>query len=149
MPLGRQISGLVRRLFEGVGLPLVVVDPKRQTVAYVNTAFEDLSGQTLEQARDKDIIKLFAKNSHDKICALFDIATGTTVTRLEEYDCELVRRSGRRIPVHLIASQVVLANQRLVVLSLHDLSSIRRLQIQREVDLKELGQISKLADIGL
>jgi two-component system, cell cycle sensor histidine kinase and response regulator CckA len=149
MPLGRHISGLVRRLFEGVGLPIVVADPKRRDIAYVNTAFEDLSSHTLDQVRGTEVVKLFAKGSQDRIGALFEIAAGTTVTRLEEYDCEMVRKSGRRIPVHMIASQVVLAGRRLLIFSLHDLSYIRKLQNQREIDLRELGQISKLADIGM
>ncbi len=146
---GRQISGFVRRLVTSISMPIVLVDPKKQTVSFVNPAFEDLCGRTQSEVRGVAAIDLFAKAVQAKVEALCEVMAQDGSRRLEEHDCELVRRTGRKIPVNILASRVRLGSQNWIVLSLHDLSTIRKLQSQRENDLKEMAQVSKLADIGL
>ena len=146
---GRQISGLIRRLVTGIGLPIVIVDPKKHTVSFVNPAFEDLCGRPQRDVRGSDATALFSKATQERIAAICEVMGKGGTRFMEEQDCDLVRRTGRKIPVNILASRVHLGSQNWIVLSLHDLSTIRKLQAQRETDLKEMAQVSKLADIGL
>jgi PAS domain S-box-containing protein len=145
----RQLSGFVRRLLTGVSLPIVVVDPRTGTINYVNPAFEDLCGKMLPEVRGAQLTTLFGKSHHNKLSAIADVMKKPGTGRLEETDCELIRRSGRKIPVTVNASRVRLGERNWLVVSLQDLTHIKRLQHRREMDIKEMAQISKLADIGL
>lgn len=149
MSKGRQRSGFVRRLLAGVSLPIVVVDPRTRAVDYVNPAFEDLCGKPLREVRDHLLPSLFSKSSQEKMAAICEVMKRPGTSRLEEIDCELIRRSGRKAPVTVHASRVRLTTRDWLVISLQDLTQIKRLQHRREMDIRELGQISKLADIGL
>lgn len=144
-----QMLDLVRRLVDGINVPLLLVDPTTNQIEYVNPAFEELSANSSKKLVHSNMYDLFAPSSHERIRAVCEVMRESTSTRLEEYECELVRRSGRRMPVNLVASPMKMLRQNLLLLSVHDLSYIKKLQLQRELSLQEMAQISKLADIGM
>lgn len=145
----RPLPGLVRRLLDGVNLPLAIIHRKRMTVSYINPAWEELYGKGHEQIHNRPVGDLFSKETRARVIALCEMVARSPRYKMEEHDCELLRRKGRRMPVNARASVVTLSSRRWLVLSVHDLSYVRRLQTQRELNLKEMAQISKLADIGL
>jgi len=127
-----------------------MVDEKLGRIVFANAAFEELSGYTLSALRGMAIGRLFNATSAPKISALIDIfSSSATPIQIQEIDLELVRKSRKKIPVNVNSFSWIMARKRYVCISLYDISQLRALHAQQESAQREMGQISKLADIGL
>lgn len=150
MKTNSSLSPFMRHLMDGINIPLVVLVASSNKIHYVNTAMEDLLGQERADLIDHDLDKLFAPTSLPKAIALCEVAQSTKEPgELREHELNIIRKSGRLITVNVLASPIRGGRRKFLLLAVHDLSYIKELQARREGNLKELAQVSKLADIGL
>ncbi|MGE0761937.1 MAG: ATP-binding protein [Bdellovibrionales bacterium] len=143
------LAVFVRRLLDGINVPLLIVEPLTLRVEYVNPAFEELSAYDGKIVHGKTLQKWFSPATQNKVTAICEVMSLEGRQKVEEHECELVRRSGRKLAVNMVASPLRVGKRNLLLLSVHDLSYIKKLQLQREMGLQEMSQVSKLADIGM
>lgn len=135
-------------LLEALSTPTVVVNLKTKKFVYCNSAFEELSGYPLAAVKKLRWSDFFDGTDDNRARALYEVFSenGGEIT---EYDLSFRKKSGRRLAVNLFAKTMPQPHARHIVLvSIHDLSHLKKLQSEKEKAMREISHISKLADIG-
>ncbi len=130
-------------------VPILILNPASGLILYCNEYFEELTGKTLDQVRDKEIFDLFVAQNRKKIDAIISLADGDkNSVRISEKDLEIKRRSGRKCPVDVFCKAVQVTKMKVLVFSLIDLSEVREKQQEREFLINQNLRSAKLADLG-
>lgn len=140
---------LTIRVIESMKVPLLLVRLGTSQVANTNSTFRNLTHLKKSEIKGHEITDLFAPESFERVNALIELMTERQTRSIEEFDCLLLKRGGRELNVNLVANRLRVGKAHFILISVQDLTSEKKAQAQREMDLRELGQISKLADIGM
>lgn len=136
------------RVLSDISTPTLVIENKTQKIFASNSAFEDLSGFTLDVIKEKDVHSFFSDKDHTRVESFLDVLKIHS-GELSEINLSLRKWSGRRVDVNLFGKTVHVGNKRtFTILTLHCLEEIKKLQKEKEATIKEMSHVSKLADIG-
>lgn len=137
------------RLIESLNVPIFVASSSNGKIQFSNSAAEDLTGYSRKELQNKPIIDLFINDEKVKIeSVLALIQLQKRGYQTVESDLRLRKQSGRKVPVDMNVNYITTKNEKVILLTLHDLTQIKQFQLDREKALKEMGHVSKLADIG-
>lgn len=136
--------------FVGVlGRPLFLVDPKSNTIEYINGPGEELLGADSKSIHGKSWENFFDAASIKRIHASIDLLDDRPDAEgRREFQLKLKRKTGRSVEVNLILTLYKRSRKTLLVFDLEDLSTFLSLQKEKEALQLEMGRVSKLADIG-
>jgi len=131
-----------------IATPLALVDLASERVLFLNHAAEILTGY--EHRQDELLFsRLFSERSLKVAGALLDLAqhldSGFSV---RENEIEVRRKSGRVCLINLSASQMLWAGRSFLVVTLEDLSEIKKSEKERHALMEKAAHDSKLVDIG-
>ncbi len=130
-------------------VPILILNPATGIILYCNEYFEELTGKTFDQVKDKEVYDLFVAQNRKKIDAIISLADGDkNSVRISEKDLEIKRRSGRKSPVDVFCKAVQVTKMKVLVFSLIDLSEVREKQQEREFLINQNLRSAKLADLG-
>lgn len=135
-------------IYEAINTPLIVFDAFKKRPLFANSAFEELSGYPIEKIKSMEFVQFFAKDDETRMQDLQDLLF-TVSGELSEMDLTFRKRSGRKVSVNMFAKTMRSSKtQKNVVMAIHDISFIKKLQLEKESAVKEMNHVSKLADIG-
>lgn len=136
-------------IFAMVGRPVFTVDKDRETVTFINSAGEELTGFTAKDIVGKSWKKLFDEASLPRVDALMNILENNpTQGGGKELQLTVKRKTGRPVQINLTLSLLESDKKNFAVFDLEDLSPILSLQAEKEMLRTEMSRVSKLADIG-
>ena len=70
-------------------VPILILNPATGIILYCNEYFEELTGKTFEQVKDKEVYDLFVAQNRKKIDAIISLADGDkNSVRISEKDLE-------------------------------------------------------------
>jgi len=133
--------------FDTVNTPTLLLSQSGEEIILSNEAFNSLSSYSAEQIRKISLEQLFTLEDEDRVLAMIDILALSS-GEVNELDLSLKKRSGKTVGVNVFASSVDLNGQHRIILSIHDVSKLKGLQIEKEKSIREMAHVSKLADIG-
>ena len=112
------------------------------TIEYMNPAAQTLFGYRLAEARGHNVNMLMPspyREEHDGYLAAY-LSTG--VKRIIGIGREVVglRKDGSTFPMHLAVSEVLVGNKRIFTGIIHDISTVRRAQEEKDRILQELNR---------
>ncbi len=135
-------------IYEAINTPLIVFDTSKKKPIYCNSAFEEISGYHLEKIKLMNFLDFFSKDDRVRMRDLQDLLFSVT-GELSEMDLMFRKRSGRKFSVNIFAKTMKISKTiKSVVVAIHDISFIKKLQSEKESAIKEMAHVSKLADIG-
>lgn len=142
--------GEFQKLFSVVATPLLLVDLASEKILFLNHSAEELTGYCLEPAeKELPFLGLFADQYSKVITAIMDLARAQGPSfSVRENDIDLRRKSGRPCPINLSAAQMRHQERDFLVITLEDLTQVKRNEKERQELLQRATHDSKLVDIG-
>lgn len=135
-------------VYEAINTPLIVFDSSEGRPLYCNSAFEELSSYSFKQIKTMEFLDFFSKEEKARVHGLRDLLFSVS-GEISELDLTLRKRSGRKVSVNIFAKTMNSSKTNTyIVMAIHDISAIKKLQKEKESAVKEITHISKLADIG-
>lgn len=117
------------------------------SILFANGAFRALVGYSDEDPCAKVFEQVFHKSSRPKIKQIWSLLENRS-NAICETGVFLRRRSGRKCEVDLNMKWVVQGGNEVLVVTFHNLTDLRRAQHEREVALRDIHRLSKLAELG-
>ncbi len=130
-----------------ISTPLIVSDSK--TIVFCNESASELTGYEESSIEAMPIIELFERQSSKSIQAIIELAAmNSQVTRIAEHELRMRRKTGRLFDVSLSVSSYQFSGSNYFIISIQDLTHVKKQESERRQLLEETARISKLADIG-
>lgn len=145
---GRTSKSQISQVLAGLPHAVLLIDAKRLSIVQANPAAEDLTGRPRRDLSGLPFAELFSRKSLRKVATLFK-AAATSARSIDTTVCHLVRPSGRKTRVVLSICHLTQARNRYWIVTIQSLAAQVRIKKERERQLREITQVSKLADIGL
>jgi PAS domain S-box-containing protein len=135
-------------MLEALSTPVFVINTLTRKFSYCNSAFEDLSGFTLGEVKKLHWTDLFSEKDSVRARAIYDLLLDN-LGQVAELDLSFRKKSGRMLAVNLFANSMPSSFSRhFLIISVHDLTHIKKLEKEKELAYREMSHVAKLADIG-
>lgn len=132
-----------------VAAPIVIVRTETGVVWGLNDLALDLTGYTQEKAKTLHLEELFSAKDRGPFKDILGLAQNSNSPLfLKEGDRELRKKTGRISPVNVAIKSQEFEEGRGLVVTLEDLSEVKRQENEKRNMLEESARVSKLADIG-
>lgn len=145
----RTSDDLIVQIIGGLTLPAMIVNAKSLAIEFANDSALELTGRSRRELKGLSFAEIFSRSSLRKVALLCKQAAKSASGPVEESGCLLVRRSGRKTRVSLSVANVKQGSREIWLVTIQSLAAQLRLKKTRERQLREITQVSKLADIGL
>lgn len=135
--------------FSLIAAPVLVFDLKTEKAVWINDKAEELTSYSKDTVNQYLITDFFSTQSRQTIQSIVDIAkTDPARILVREDEIELKRKNGRLIYVSLSATQHTFTEGNLLIMTLEDLTEVKKRESEKRHMLEESARVSKLADIG-
>lgn len=133
-----------------ISTPVIVVSLKNDRILLLNDRAEELTGYTLDNAKQLLLKDFFSHRYHINIEAIFELAKQNQSDNFSiiENEIELRRKTGRICIVNVRGNKQKIENDSLLILTVDDLSELKKQEQERNRLLQESLRIAKLADLG-
>lgn len=143
------VSMQIDKWIQFIGAPILVLDFHDYKIQNINESAETITGFSNYQLKEASLSELFSEKSLKSVEASLQILKGIRGHEsIKELDLEIHRKTGRTLPVNVITSVFQHDQEKLFLLTLEDLSALKKMAVEREKITHEAYNISKLADIG-
>lgn len=129
--------------------PTVMLELKTFETLFMNEAALELFGVNQEEFQTVDIVCSTAPTDKLRMEAcLSNAEQHSSVTGFKELDVQIKRKSGRRVYVNITVSKHSLKQRNVLILTLDDLTELKKMAEHNQQIQGELFRVTKLADLG-
>jgi PAS domain S-box-containing protein len=146
----RQSEEKYRALVEAAAEPIMMLYGGR--VIYANRSMEQLLKYRVDELEGMEFTALLAENlSNSPAQNLIEAicSTGGTDILKDEYEVKLLANGGRVVNTMLSLSQKIIGSQKVLVMSVHDLSVVKRVERQLGESREKFRQMTTSLNIGV
>jgi PAS domain S-box-containing protein len=138
----------LEKILSVIATPVALVDLVSERILFLNQAAEVLIGYELKN-EELLLARLFSDRSLRVVSAFMELArTLEAGFSIRENEIEVRRKTGRICPVNLSGSPMLWSGRSFLVVTMEDLSEIKKSEKERQALMEKAAHDSKLVDIG-
>jgi PAS domain S-box-containing protein len=138
----------LEKILSVIATPVVLVDQASSRILFLNHAAEVFIGYELSSDETMNFLQIFSERSFKVASAILELAKSSeSAFSVRENEMEIRRKTGRVCPINLSASHMVWQGQSFLVVTMEDLSEVKRSEKERHALMEKAAHDSKLVDI--